>query len=213
MDMDASDWIAVASAALALLSLVANGFLVRRQLRIEAENLRASVDGEKLRWLEAVLGVFAESAALVLKPAPDAGRPTSTRSDAQIGLAQRLSALADQGRLYFPNFDPEARGQNNLSAYRGARQPVLDAVILAYDLMRCLHRVPEQDRPEVADLLTQCRRLLVSDVQTSIDPRRREQLIEGLTQRTAKDRGKSQEAVAAIVARMRALPLEKVSFD
>src|SRR3546814_2711022 len=47
-------------------------------------------------------------------------------------ILARLSALLDSGRWYFPNRHAEQIGSHKPAAYRGLRQPVLDAIFAAY---------------------------------------------------------------------------------
>src|SRR3546814_5379018 len=66
-------------------------------------------------------------------------------------ILARLSALLDSGRWYFPNRHAEQIGSHKPAAYRGLRQPVLDAIFAAYDCIR-------DERPECGDKLESIQR-------------------------------------------------------
>ncbi|MEL6977407.1 MAG: hypothetical protein AAGM38_01860 [Pseudomonadota bacterium] len=213
LDVSLETAIALGSAAIALVSLFLNHSVVRRQLALHREEIRAAVDQEKARWLGETLSAFAEAEALALSEACDDLEPR------RLLVAQRLSALADQGRLSFPNLDPQSRGAENPAAYQGSRQPALDAVIMAHDLMRELPELRERAHApaamgrEVQRLLFKCRRVLVSEVQKSVDPRRRAEVLEAQKRRGKDERAISHKEVREILAKMEALEMEKISFE
>lgn len=203
------EWVAVISAAIAVLSFVLNNIVVRRQLALQTEEIRTAVDAEKTRWLGETLAVFAEAEAMALRKSSDNG---ATAAGGRLQLAQRLSVLADQGRLSFPNLDPNDRGRENPAAYQGHRQPAIDAVILAHDVMRDLPLL-KADAKEIQHLLFACRRILVSEVQKSVDPRRRAQALQAQRQRTRKDVAVSYDEVKKIVSALKEMAATKVSYD
>ncbi|HEY9552859.1 hypothetical protein [Allosphingosinicella sp.] len=82
-------------------------------------------------------------------------------------ILARLSALLDSGRWYFPNRHAEQIGSHKPAAYRGLRQPVLDAIFAAYDCIR-------DERPECGDKLESIQRQFVSYIQGVLDPGARE---------------------------------------
>ena len=84
-----------------------------------------------------------------------------------------LSACIDMGRWYFPNLDHDNMGQDKEPAYRGSRQPVLDWVVWAYDIIDGRRTVADR-----RDALVTCQRNFVSCIQEVLDPRTREQAIE-----------------------------------
>lgn len=165
--MNQVDWLAAASAAIAALSLMANWLVVRRQIRLQQEEIRTAVDAERARWCADVLGAF-ESAALWL----DRANREPAAAEPPLAIAERFSALADLGRLYFPNLDPNRHGAAKAAAFRGHRQPAIDAILLAHDVMRTADRLPASVRGEVSGVLFEARRLLISEVHISADPRR-----------------------------------------
>lgn len=163
------EWIAIGSALVALLSLSANAIVVRRQLRLQTEEIRTALDAETARWCADVLASFNDVA--VSLNARAAGNERAA-GPSPIQLTERLSSLADLGRLYFPNFEPNRRGAEKPAAFRGDRQPAIDAVLLVHDLARALARLtPDQIRAAHAAVID-ARRLLISEVAIARDPRR-----------------------------------------
>jgi hypothetical protein len=83
-----------------------------------------------------------------------------------------LSACIDMGRWYFPNRDFEKVHPEKEPAYRGVRQPVLDWIVLAYDVCR-----KESEWGDAHKELVLCQRQFVSFVQEVLDPRSRDESI------------------------------------
>jgi hypothetical protein len=193
MNWGVNEWVAVASAALALASLVLNWLVVRRQTALQFETLKMEMDSEVLSWAHEAIDLVAHATML------SRGRGTVFAPDDFSRLAcetqQKLSAIADRGRLFFPNEAPDTHGQEKEGAFQGYRQPILDAVIFAAGQLERL--TPEGGPDEdAARALTKCRRLLVSEAQNAIDPRRRGQMLRQLAIGRMDDK-KSSFAVAA----------------
>jgi hypothetical protein len=90
----------------------------------------------------------------------------------KVEILTKLSALIDTGRWYFPNLWSDKHGVDKEPAYRGIRQPILDCVVAAYDDLKDGGISGERRRN-----LTACQRHFVSQVQTVLDPRRRDREI------------------------------------
>ncbi len=84
-----------------------------------------------------------------------------------------LSACIDMGRWYFPNqiYDDKKNGKE--PAYRGVRQPILDWVVRAYDILEGRHFSGNG-----RSALTECQRQFVSCVQQRLDPRSRDKVMD-----------------------------------
>ncbi|MBL8538195.1 MAG: hypothetical protein JNM59_12385 [Hyphomonadaceae bacterium] len=194
MTWGVNEWVAAASAFLAFASLVLNWVVVRRQTELQFETLRAQMDGEVIAWVHEAIDSVAEAGALVrgrgVAYAPDEYRRRAHET------AQKLSAIADRGRLFFPNESPHAHGQNKEAAFQGYRPPILDAVIFACGLLERLPHDAASPDEDAVTLLTKCRRLLVSEAQNAIDPRRRGQMLRRLATGRVDDK-KSAFAIAA----------------
>ncbi len=144
----------------------------RRQRRLQSETLRQQVDAASVDWGRRAIDALCEAVALAQASHLMAHEQAERRSS----LAARLSALVDEGRLFFPNVDPDDHGTDKTAAFRGRRPPILDALIYAYHEVRLLDR-PAARMADSAAYLVDCRRLLVSELQAHLDPRRLEAVI------------------------------------
>ncbi len=170
-DFGPSDWIGIGSAVLALVSVVLNWLVVSRQTRVQAEQLRANADAEMMGWANQAIDSLSEGIALAR------GRGSAYAEgelrQRLLEVSNRLSALADRGRLFFPNQEHATHGSEKESAFKGFRPVILDTVIFAhYQLDRVDPAANDPDLP-ACEYLVKCRRLLVSEVQDAVDPRRR----------------------------------------
>jgi hypothetical protein len=193
MNLGIEQWVAVISAILALASLVLTWVVVRRQTALQYETLKMEMDSEVFSWVHEAIDAVSEGISLAdgrgkIYP-PDEFRKLSFET------AHKLSSLADRGRLLFPNEAPDTHGQEKEGAFQGFRQPILDAVVFACGQLSRLE--PEGGPDKEADhVLTRCRRLLVSEAQNALDPRRREQMLRQLAIGRLNDK-KSSFALAA----------------
>jgi hypothetical protein len=178
MDWGINEWVAVGSAALALASLVLNWIVVRRQTELQYETLRAEMDAEVIAWAHEAIELVSQSIALAK------GRGGAYRGEELHRLthetSQKLSSVADRGRLFFPNESPQSHGQDKEAAFQGYRPPILDAVVFACNRIGRMDAGASGADDATADFLTKCRRLLVSEAQNAIDPRRRTQMLRRL---------------------------------
>jgi hypothetical protein len=178
MNWGVNDWVAVGSALLALISLALNWLVVRRQTELQYETLRAEMDAEVIAWAHEAIEQVSQAITLAR------GRGETYSGDEFRRLAhensQRLSSLADRGRLFFPNESPESHGQEKEAAFQGYRPPILDAVVFACTRIGRLTHDQSAPDSKAAEFLTKCRRLLVSEAQNAIDPRRRVQMLRRL---------------------------------
>ena len=177
MNWGVNEWVAAISAVLALASLVLNWLVVRRQTALQFESLKAEMDAELLGWAHEAIDLVSQGAYLAR------GRGGIYSADEFKRLAfdacQKLSSSADRGRLFFPNEAPGAHGQEKEGAFQGFRPPILDALVFTSAQLERL--APEGGADEdAARFMIKCRRLLVSEVQNAIDPRRRVQMLRQL---------------------------------
>ena len=87
----------------------------------------------------------------------------------------KLSSLIDRGRWFFPNQWNQEYGQHKEPAYHGIRQPILDCLVDAYDIVKLLH---ENKGGSTVQPLLHCQRMFVSEMQQVLNPRRRELEVE-----------------------------------
>lgn len=178
MEFGVNEWVAIGSAVLALASLVLNWIVVRRQTELQYETLRAEMDAEVIAWAHEAIELVSQSIAIAQ------GRGGAYQGDEVRRLAhetsQKLSSVADRGRLFFPNESPQTHGQDKEAAFQGYRPPILDAVVFACNRISRIDAGATGPDTGAAEFLTKCRRLLVSEAQNAIDPRRRVQMLRRL---------------------------------
>ena len=153
--------IAVISAFIALIGAFLASRETRKQHRLMEETLRQRLDGASIKWGDEAIEALAAAEGLAHQ---------EIHADAKVErilIAQRLSALADRGRLFFPNHEEPAKGAANESAFRGSRPPILDALVYAHMELVSLKEGEKID----VDYLRRCRRLVVSEMQDHLDPR------------------------------------------
>jgi hypothetical protein len=177
-NLGVEEWVAVGSAVLALASLVLNWLVVRKQTQLQFETLKAEMDAEVIAWTHEAIDLVSESVSLAR------GRGATYPPEEFTRLAhetsQKLSSIADRGRLFFPNEAPDQHGQNKETAFQGYRPPILDAVVFACNRLARIEASAAGPDRDAAEFLTKCRRLLVSEAQNAIDPRRRVQMLRRL---------------------------------
>jgi hypothetical protein len=164
-------WLGIASAAIAVVSFVLNLRLVARQEKRNAVNLKMAHDSDIIRWSDEAIVILAEADEM-LREKGVAYPDNDFRQSRSVSLA-RISAIIDRGRLFFPNRDiGDGHGADNEAAYQGHRQPALEALVSAYDLLRT---AGAQSGPDVAaaDQLRKIRRAFVAEVFRTVDPVRR----------------------------------------
>ncbi len=167
--------IAVGSAVVALISAIISRGETRRQRRLQTERLRHSIDAASLDWGGQAIDTLARAAMLARTRhmhANDAGFEAGRTSS-----LMALTALIDRGRMFFPNLDPDRKGAEKETAYRGIRPPILDVLVWAYSEVEALRRTSDEADNSAADFIDDCRRLLVSELQAHLDPRRLDQVI------------------------------------
>ncbi|MFC4861218.1 hypothetical protein ACS8MQ_08770 [Pseudomonas sp. MAHUQ-62] len=115
-------------------------------------------------WAEQVCLAISEATHIVDGP--------ELSDEVKLPILVRLSSLIDTGRWYFPNQWVDDYGVHKETAYRGLRQPILDCVVSAYDLLR-----DSQYSEDVKEDLVKAQREFVSHIQVVLDPGKREQEI------------------------------------
>lgn len=177
MDWGVNEWVAVGSAALALISLALNWIVVRRQTELQYETLRAEMDAEVVAWAQDAIDCVSD--AITLAEGRGDTYPAAEFARQALETSQKLSSVADRGRLFFANEEPDRHGQHKEAAFQGYRPPILDAIIFACGRLGRMEAEGGSDN-EAAEFLVKCRRLLVSEAQNAIDPRRRKQMLKRL---------------------------------
>ncbi|MEL7112239.1 MAG: hypothetical protein AAFZ74_08265 [Pseudomonadota bacterium] len=167
--------IALLSAGVAIFGALISRNETRKQRALQMENLRHSVDAQSLAWGNACIDVL-NRAAMFARTRQHQSNDASFFQQ-RINMMLAISSLVERGRLFFPNINPESKGSEKEGAYRGVRPPVLDALMFAYYEVETLTRQGGPTADNSAEFIEDCRRLLVSELQSHLDPRRRDLVI------------------------------------
>jgi hypothetical protein len=163
-------------AAVALVVSLVSAFMASRANRtaqqLQTEALSMEVDRACLEWGHEAIDAMAEARALV--DAPQAFGSQLEFEKARASLSGRLSGLADRGRLFFLNYDPDEPQPDTESAYQGSRPAILFPLILAHYELEAIRSVIPTDTKALSQFMFECRRLFVSELQDYVDPARRQ---------------------------------------
>ena len=146
-----------------------------RQSRLDVESLRQQRDTDIIHWSNSALGACCH-AEMLLRPDYAAVVEPNPYERERFEVLEKLSCAIDAGRLYFPNSEADKYGLHKEGAFRGVRHPVLDMLVRVYDLLeKVTHQVPAspEERSELRNQVTYCRREFISRVQAQVDPKRR----------------------------------------
>ncbi len=169
--MDGGDMMGAGSAVIALVSFLFTWRMSHRQDRRAAISLKLAHDNDIIRWSDEAIVVLADAHEMLCEkgvayPDPD----FLTRRSA---CRARISAAIDRGRLFFPNVDlGDDHGVGNEAGYKGHRQPALDALVSAYQLLGNAGTLAGPDK-DAADRLMVIRRSFVGEVFKVVEPERR----------------------------------------
>ncbi len=167
--------VTVVSALIAVISaLIARGE-TRRQRKLQTERLRQSIDAASLDWGNTAIDALARSAMFARTRHMQASEAQFIASKSAMLIA--LSTIVDRGRLFFPNLDPDKQGAGKEGAYRGHRPPILNAIMWAYHELEALTREGGPPSEECGAFIDDCRRLVVSELQAHLDPRRLDEIV------------------------------------
>ncbi len=167
---------AIGSAIVAMFGAFLSARETRKQRKLQIETLRQRVDAASLDWGNEAISLLGEAgdvAQMCTTPVPGDAIDERKRD-----VARRLSAMVDRGRLFFPNIDPGSKGAEKEGAYRGHRPPILDALMYAFYEVQEISRNNGPSPQDSANFIFDCRRLLVSELQAHLDPRRRDEIID-----------------------------------
>jgi hypothetical protein len=177
-----NEWLSLISAAVAFVSFLLGRAAVRRQDALQFEALRSQHEARLIDWADAAIIVIADAQRHCrdLKNGLLTGGQDLTNASE---LRTRMSALLDQGRLFFPN-QPDSAGEDadqpNEAAYSGQSHPAIDALYRAYRVISDQGRTSPLSPEEAVRAIVAQRRRFVSEVFRSVDPRRREAMLSAL---------------------------------
>lgn len=157
---------AVAS-ILALLALLFSIWTFLRQIKLARWELRIYREAEVIEWTKSCLLILSTIEEHISESRR--GEEWDLKSENKIENLSRLTALIDQGRLFFPNHNSFFDTTSKPRAYRGARQAILDPLVACYDALK---KSPPLPASEMVDGLRKSRREFVSYAQKYVDPNR-----------------------------------------
>lgn len=179
--------VGVGSAFIAVISaLIARGE-TKRQRQLQTASLRQNIDAASLDWGNAAIDTMARCAMFARTRHMQANDGGFLANKANLLVA--LSTLVDRGRLFFPNLNPDKKGAEKEGAYRGHRPPILDALMWTHHELEALTREGGPSSDDSAAYIDECRRLLVSELQAYLDPRRKDEIVERYDDQNDDDRG------------------------
>lgn len=188
--------IGILSAIVAAISaLIARGE-TKRQRKLATERLRQSIDAASLEWGGAAIDVLVRCATFVRTRHMHAN--DGAFMAAKTNMLIMLSTLVDRGRMFFPNIDPDGKGVEKEGAYRGSRPPILDAVMFVYHELEAVPREGGLPSEDCGEFIDDCRRLLVSELQAHLDPRRLDEVVERYDDRSKENRASARERSGAL---------------
>lgn len=192
--------IAVLSAVVAIISaLIARGETVR-QRKLQTERLRQSIDAASVDWGNGAIDVMARAAMFSRTRHLQANDGAFMGNKANLLVA--ISTLVDRGRMFFPNLNPEKKGAEKEGAYRGHRPPILDALMFVYQELEAMTREGGPTSEDSAAYIDECRRLLVSELQAHLDPRRMDQIVGRYDDQESEDRRGAIQQADALKAKL-----------
>lgn len=170
------------SAFVGIVALWVNWSLADRKLK---QDLRLKRDADVLAWGDAAITALAEAGTLGFRASEGEGDALTRECQA---LTARLTAIVDRGRFFFPS-EILPRPVKAEIAFRGIRPPILDALVFAAAEVDAIRRATQEARrslgDESASFLVECRRLVVTELQNAVDPRRNFEIVQALAQRRA----------------------------
>lgn len=163
-------WATFGSAVVAVTSFFFNWRMVRRQERRESTSLKLAHDSDVIRWSDEVILELALIHELLSEKGQ--GYPDADFRSRRSTARARLSAMIDRGRLFFPNIRDGKKGVDKEEAFQGSRQPALEVLVQAYDLIGKAGGDPGPDAKS-CEALMGLRRRFVAEVFKAVDPERR----------------------------------------
>lgn len=167
--------VTVVSAIAAVIGAIASRAETRKQRQLRTEQLRQSIDSASLDWGNAAIDTLVRSAMLARTRHLHANE--GAFQSARAATLINLSSLIDRGRMFFPNLDEHKKGVEKDGAYRGSRPPILDAMVWVHSEIQALTREGGPTGDNSAAFIDECRRLIVSELQAHLDPRRLNQVV------------------------------------
>ena len=188
--------VTVISAIAAVFGAFASRSETRKQRELRTEQLRQSIDSASLDWGTAAIDALAR-AAMLARTRHMHGNEGAFQT-ARTATLINLTGLIDRGRMFFPNIDEQKKGMEKDGAYRGSRPPILDALVWVHCEIGALTREGGPTGENSAAFIDECRRLVVSELQAHLDPRRLNQVVGRYSGQTRTHQAQAIERAASL---------------
>ena len=135
------DWQAISTFALAIAAAGIAHFLRRGERRTRALDAFDKYRRELMDFMENVIGVMGQAEVLIMTDPTrslDPGVAGQRFFERRIELMSELSSLVDRGRFFFPNHEIAGIGENKGDANQGLRDPVLNRVLAAHQVVKAV---------------------------------------------------------------------------
>jgi hypothetical protein len=183
--------VTVLSAFAAVIGALASRAETRKQRQLRTEQLRQTIDSSSLEWGNAAIDTLVRSAMLARTRHLHGNE--SAFQTARTATLINLSSLIDRGRMFFPNLEADRHGLSKDGAFRGFRAPILDCLVWTYEEIHALTREGGPTGENSGAFIDDCRKLMVSELQAHLDPRRLNQIV---GRYTGQDRKSQQRAIS-----------------
>lgn len=170
-----SAFVALIALGVSIFTTIQNSRTRARTAKLEASNAeiaRAQATLAQQAWSDEYfreISNWASGVATCLSRAihqfDDLAEASATRTQ----ILADISCAIDTGRWFFPNHISDDYGNDKPPAYRGYRQPILDWLVRAYEILETPGKFEEP-----REQLVRSQRVFVSMIQERLDPRRRE---------------------------------------
>ena len=155
---------------LSLVALLLSLWVFSRQQRLNRWQLRLQREDHIIAWSQSCITLMAEVEEH-LKFIGD-GPLQSLPYEKFVKIRAELSALIDEGRLYFPNVQRTSHGSDKQEAYKKPQHPILEHLVQAYDFIGKIQRKAGVTPTEqIAYRFNEIRRAFLSETQLVVDPR------------------------------------------
>ena len=184
--METRDVIALLSVIVALMSLLSLAFFAwinyrreRLNQKIQYANLKQHYFAALRTWSEQLSDILSEAihfAELIPSKCPS-GEFFERRNKLRV----TISSMIDKGRWFFSNLHTEKSVNDEVKAFRGYRQEVLNSLVAAYDSVTRLDYINGNDNPVRRAELVQAKKKFVSEIQEVLNPTRRDEEFQHIT--------------------------------
>ncbi len=188
--MEVKDVIALVSAIIALMSLLAVAFFAwvnyrreRLNQKIQYANLKQQYFAALRAWSDQLSEVLSE--AIHFAELDPAKCPPGSFFERRNKLRVTISSMIDRGRWFFSNLHTEEVAGQREKAFRGYRQEVLNTLVSAYDSVTKLNYVDGKENDVRRVELVNAKKKFVIEIQDVLNPAKRDEEFHHITRSVA----------------------------